>query len=90
MDTGLLDVLHDAGDVDIVAIGDGVDIDFDRVLQIAVMQPDPRTRRDRFTLMADIAVKPGAGQQSSAAGTNRSRADLPGANAGEDNTEMTP
>jgi general secretion pathway protein L len=54
------------------------------------LQPDPRTHRDRFTLMADIAVKPGAGQQSSAAGTNRSRADLPGANAGEDNTEMTP
>jgi general secretion pathway protein L len=27
------------------------------------LQPDPRTRRDRFTLMADIAVKPGAGKE---------------------------
>ena len=27
------------------------------------LQPDPRTHRDRFTLTADIAVKPGAGKQ---------------------------
>ena len=26
------------------------------------LQPDPRTHRDRFTLMANIAVKPGAGK----------------------------
>jgi general secretion pathway protein L len=27
------------------------------------LQPDPRTHRDRFTLTADIAVKPGAGKE---------------------------
>jgi len=27
------------------------------------LQPDPRTHRDRFTLTADIVVKPGAGKQ---------------------------
>jgi len=27
------------------------------------LQPDPRTSRDRFTLMADIAIKPGAGKE---------------------------
>jgi general secretion pathway protein L len=26
------------------------------------LQPDPRTQRDRFTLMAEVAVKPGAGK----------------------------
>jgi general secretion pathway protein L len=27
------------------------------------LQPDPRTRRDRFTLTADLAITPGAGQE---------------------------
>jgi len=27
------------------------------------LQPDPSTRLDRFTLMADIAIKPGAGKE---------------------------
>jgi general secretion pathway protein L len=27
------------------------------------LQPDPRTHRDRFTLTADLAIKPGAGQE---------------------------
>jgi general secretion pathway protein L len=27
------------------------------------LQPDPRTSRDRFTLVADIAIKPGAGKE---------------------------
>jgi general secretion pathway protein L len=27
------------------------------------LQPDPRTRRDRFTLTADLAIRPGAGKE---------------------------
>jgi general secretion pathway protein L len=27
------------------------------------LQPDPRTRRDRFTLTAELAIKPGAGEE---------------------------
>ena len=34
MDAGLLDMLHDAGDEDRLAVGDGIDIDLDGVLQI--------------------------------------------------------
>ena len=35
------------------------------------LQPDPRTHRDRFTLTADIVVKPGAGKQSTTTGSTR-------------------
>ena len=38
MDAGFLDVLHDAGDEDVLAVGEAVDIDFDGVGQIAVEQ----------------------------------------------------
>jgi len=38
MDAGFLDVLHDAGDVDVLAVGDGVDVDLDGVLQIRIQQ----------------------------------------------------
>jgi general secretion pathway protein L len=27
------------------------------------LQPDPRTHRDRFTLTADLAIRPGAGKE---------------------------
>ncbi len=57
MDPGLLDMLHDAGDFDIVAVGDGVDVDLDRVLQIAVDQHRARSRgADR---MRHVAVEAG-------------------------------
>ena len=36
MDAGLLDVLHDAGDEDVLAVGERVDVDLDRVGQVAV------------------------------------------------------
>src|SRR3546814_17746368 len=36
MDAGLLDMLHDAGDVDRLAVAEGVDVDLDGVAQIAV------------------------------------------------------
>jgi general secretion pathway protein L len=35
------------------------------------LQPDPRTHRDRFTLMANIAVKPGAGKEPANDAPNR-------------------
>ena len=44
MDPGLLDMLHDAGDEYLIAVGDRVDIDLDRVLQIAVDQHRVRPR----------------------------------------------
>src|SRR4051812_11395006 len=36
MDTGLLDVLHDAGDIDGLVVGDAVDINLDSIVQVAV------------------------------------------------------
>ena len=36
MDSRLLNMLHDAGDVDILAVGNGIDIDLDRVGEEAV------------------------------------------------------
>jgi hypothetical protein len=38
MDAGLLDVFHDAGDIDVRAVAETVDIDLDGVGQIAVKQ----------------------------------------------------
>ena len=38
VDAGLLDVLHDPGDVDLLAVGERVDVDLDRVLEEAVEQ----------------------------------------------------
>ena len=38
MDAGLLDVLHDAGDEGVLAVGEAVDVDLDGVGQIAVDQ----------------------------------------------------
>ncbi len=38
MHAGLLDVLHDAGDMHVAAVGDGVDIDLDGVGEVAVEQ----------------------------------------------------
>ena len=38
MDAGLLDMLHDAGDIDRLAVGDAVHVDLDGVVQIVVDQ----------------------------------------------------
>ena len=38
MDAGLLDVLHDAGDEDVLAVGQAIDVDLDGVGEIAVDQ----------------------------------------------------
>ncbi len=47
MDPGFLDMLHDSGDINLGAVGDGIDIDLDRVLQIAVDQDRAGARDDR-------------------------------------------
>ena len=46
VDAGLLDVLHDAADPDVLAVADRVDVDLDRVLEEAVEE--------------DLALRPGA------------------------------
>ncbi len=38
MDAGLLDVLHDAGNEGVLAVGEAVDVDLDRIGEIAVDQ----------------------------------------------------
>ena len=38
MDAGLLDVLHDAGDEHVLAVGERVDVDLDGVGEVAVDQ----------------------------------------------------
>jgi hypothetical protein len=41
MDAGLLDVFHDRADHARLAVGDAIDIDFDRVFQEAIDQHRP-------------------------------------------------
>ena len=41
MNAGLLDMLHDAGDESVLAVGKAIDVDLDRVGQIAVDQQRP-------------------------------------------------
>jgi len=53
MDTRLLDMLHDAADVDVLAVADRVDVDLDRVLDEAV---DQRGRRDRPVPQVGLVV----------------------------------
>jgi hypothetical protein len=43
MDARLLDVLHDAGDEHRLGVGDQVDVDLDRVVQVAIDQDRPRS-----------------------------------------------
>src|SRR3546814_20134822 len=57
MDAGFLDMLHDAGNADVLAVGDGVDVDLDRVAQILVDQ-DRAVARD-LDRSVDISVELG-------------------------------
>ena len=61
MDAGALDVLHDAADDDRLAVGDRVDVDLDRVLEILVDQ-----QRCALGGVAAPARCSGAGSPSSA------------------------
>ena len=48
VDPGLLDVLHDAADPDVLAVAERVDVDLDRVLQEAIEEDlAPAVRRSR-------------------------------------------
>ena len=58
MDPGFLDVFHDAGDLDLPAIRDGIDIDLDRVPQIAVDQD--RTGPGHRDGMGNVTMQTGA------------------------------
>src|ERR1700745_957083 len=57
MDTCLFDMLHDAGDLDLPAVGDSVDVGFERVLQIAVDQH--RAGPGDTYRVPDVAIEPG-------------------------------
>ena len=55
MHAGLLDMLHHAGDVDVAAVANGIDVDFDGAAQIAVKQHG-RVAGDAHRLI-DIAAQ---------------------------------
>ena len=54
MDAGFLDVLHDAGDVGVLAVGQAVDVDLYRVGEIAVDQERPFFRDREFRRPVEI------------------------------------
>ena len=58
MDAGLLDVLHDAGDIGVVAVGDAIDVDLDGVGEIAVDQQRPLVRHREFRRPVEIGGEP--------------------------------
>ena len=58
MNAGLLDVLHDAGDEGVLAVGEAVDVDFDGVGQIAVDQQRALRRDDQLGRPVEIAGQP--------------------------------
>ena len=58
MDAGFLDMLHHAGDIDGLAVGDAVHIDLDRVVQVAVDQH--RVVAGHAHRFAHVAMQAGA------------------------------
>ena len=58
MDAGFLDVLHHAGDIDGLAVGDAVHVDLDRVVQVAVDQH--RVVAGDAHRLAHVAMQAGA------------------------------
>ena len=59
MDAGLLDVLHDAGDRGVLAVGEAIDVDFDGVGQIAVDQQRALVGHDELGRPVEIAGEAG-------------------------------
>ena len=57
MDAGVLDMLHDAADDDRLAVGDRVDVDLDRALQVAIDQQ--RMALARQQRVRDVAAEVG-------------------------------
>ena len=58
MDAGFLDVLHDAGDVAVLAVGQAIDVDLDRVGEVAVDQERALFRHREFGRAVEIGGKP--------------------------------
>ena len=58
MDAGLLDVLHDAGDRRVLAVGEAIDVDLDGVGEIAVDQQRPLVGDDELGRPVEIAGEP--------------------------------
>ena len=58
MDAGLLDVLHDAGDVGVLAVGEAIDIDLDGVGEIAVDQQRPPVGNRKLRRPVEIGGQP--------------------------------
>ncbi len=56
MNAGLLDMLHDAGDIDVLAVGDRVDIDLDRVAADR-SRSAPGLLPETFTASRHVAVQ---------------------------------
>ena len=67
MDAGLLDVLHDAGDERVLAVGEAVDVDLDGVGQIAVDQQRALVGNDELRRPVEIAGEPRRGSGRAAA-----------------------
>ncbi len=55
MHAGFLDMLHDAGDEGVLAVGQAIDIDFDRIRQIAVEQQRTLRRDHKLRRTIEIA-----------------------------------
>ena len=78
VDAGLLDVLHDAADPDVLAVADRVDVDLDRVLQEAVevdlaLGPHPARGSRRARRPSRRSPSPGRPARSSGARAAGSR-----------------
>ena len=58
MDAGFLDVLHDAGDEGVLAVGEAIDVDFGGVRQIAVDQQRALLGDHQFARPVEIAGEP--------------------------------
>ena len=61
MDAGLLDMLHDAGDVGVLAVGEAIDIDLDGVGEIAVDQQRPLVGDRKLRRPVEIGGEPRRG-----------------------------
>src|ERR1700674_2569921 len=58
MDAGFLDMLQDAGDERVLAVGETIDVDLDRVGKIAIDQKRPSFRHGNLGGPVDVSVEP--------------------------------
>ena len=57
MNAGFLDMLHDAGDERVLAVGETIDVDLDRVGQITINQERPLFRYRDLGGPVDIGIE---------------------------------